>query len=93
MICCISNSVSPIAERRPMVLDGGGTARTARTKRAGAQRYAGSAGSLIFFRSATCARVSVGSVGAVFAIAAVQPAPRSAALIIGSPMRPRPSVS
>ena len=43
--------------------------------------------------SATWLRVSSGSLGAVLAIAVVQPAGRSAAASTESPMRPRPSVS
>ena len=38
-------------------------------------------------------RLRAGTVGAVFAIAVVQPVGRSAAATTGSPMRPRPSVS
>ncbi len=43
--------------------------------------------------SGTCERVSAASAGAVFAMLALHPGPRSAAASIESPMRSRPSVS
>ena len=82
-----------MALRRPIIDAGGATARVARTKRAGEQRYAVSAGSLMRLMSATWLRVSIASDGVVVAMPWVQPDGRSAAVSMPSPMRPRPSVS